>query len=256
MSTQPRSTTDGLIVIVARNNRHLTQKAVTSALAQDHPCNVWVIDNASTDGTYDWLRARAINEPRLHWWTYMKQRSLSACWNDGLQRAFAIGYACVLVLNNDVAIRPDCYRHLAEWPFNHNAHFTTAVSVGSKLELRIDDPPKTSSPHPDFSCFMIDRHCFELVGDFNESYFPAYCEDNDYHVRMHRAGIEAVSIDLPFVHYAAGTIKHADPAEQAEIRRGADANREAFKAAYGCYPSDTKAYNALFAKPIKRAIIK
>jgi GT2 family glycosyltransferase len=83
------------------------------------------------------------------------------------------------------------------------------------------------------------------VGWFNESYFPAYCEDSDYHVRMHRADVRAVCVDLPFLHHGAGTIKHAGTGEVARIRRGADRNRERFRQEYGCLPG-SEAYQELF----------
>lgn len=247
MSTSLTSLTSRtpLIVIIARNNLHLTQKSVNSALRQTCAPSVWVVDNSSKDGTHNWLRSKGILNPRFYWWSYLKQRSLSFCWNDALTRAFNLGHTHVLVLNNDVQIRPDTFSSLYNWSITYNTHFTTAVSVNSELELRPDDEPTTSSPHPDFSCFMISKECWDRVGKFDASYYPAYCEDNDYHVRMHRAGIKAVSIDLPYLHYSAGTIKHADPAEVAEIKRGAQINREKFKNTYGCYPSDPE-YAELF----------
>lgn len=233
----------GLIIIVARNNKHLTKLTVASALAQSPKCNVWVIDNASNDGTYEWLKTKH-NVPGLHWWVNMIKKSLSTCWNSGLSRGFAYGYDKILVLNNDVEIRPDTYSQLYSW----DGSFVTAVSVNSKSELRPNDPPTTSSPHPDFSCFMISKHCYNTVGQFDESFYPAYCEDNDYHVRMHRAGINSVSIDLPYLHHGASTIKNADPVEQAMIRRGHDTNKDRFKAKYGCYPTDPQ-YADLFKPP-------
>ena len=54
------------------------------------------------------------------------------------------------------------------------------------------------------------------------------------HVWMHQHGISAVCIDLPFYHYAAGTLKAASPGEAERIKRGAGANRERFRAKYGC----------------------
>lgn len=236
----------GLILIVARNNKALTQSAVKSALGQEHPCDVWVIDNASSDDTLQWLRAKAASLDALHWWTHPVQKSLAACWNEGLVRGFKL-HTRILVINNDVELRPDTFHLLAEW----GGDFTTGVSVNSKLELRTSESPISQSAHPDFSCFMINRHCFTSVGGFDETFFPAYFEDNDYHVRMHRAGIDAISIDLPFFHYAAGTLKNAVPAEAANIRVGATINADRFFDKYGCYPADTEAYNELFT-PIKR----
>lgn len=247
----------GLIFIVARNNLHLTKLTLNSALMQEFPCHVWIMDNASSDNTHNWLRTKT--QTRLHWFSTLIQRSLSSCWNEGLRRAFSSGYDRVLVLNNDVEISCDTYKWLCEWQYRTDSHFTTAVSVNSKSELSPGRMPTTSSPHPDFSCFMISQHCWDVVGGFDESFFPAYCEDNDYHVRMHRAGIEAVSIDLPYLHHGASTIKNADPVEQAMIRRGHDINKDRFKAKYGCYPTDAQ-YAQLFRsfanrKPLRKALI-
>lgn len=41
----------------------------------------------------------------------------------------------------------------------------------------------------DFCSFIIPKNTFEEVGDFDESFFPAYFEDNDYFYRMRLAHI-------------------------------------------------------------------
>jgi GT2 family glycosyltransferase len=106
-------------------------------------------------------------------------------------------------------------------------------------------PPSTYtiSPHPDFSCFCISHDCYKTVGKFDEEYYPAYAEDADYHIRMHRAGIEAISINLPFLHHASQTLATASPEEAAIIRRGADANRERFYTKYGARIGSPEYYN-------------
>jgi hypothetical protein len=83
------------------------------------------------------------------------------------------------------------------------------------------------------------------VGRFDEEFEIAYCEDNDYHVRMHMAGIKAVGIDLPFLHHGAQTVKSSEPGERRMIERAADANRERFEEKWGCRPG-TPAYESLF----------
>ena len=234
----------GSILIIARNSLHLTKLAVRSALAQDIQCDVMVINNASEDLTAQWLRPKkdviAVN--------YTTQLSLAACWNRGLKTFFDAGVHEVLVINNDVEISPNTYRllQLTSYPF------VTGVGVSSREQFTIHPNlviPRNARPHPDFSCFLMRRGVFDKVGGFNEDYYPAYAEDSEYHIRMHRAGINAVCVDLPFFHHAAGTLKHASPAEASKIKRGADANRERFRAEYGCLPGSPE-YNALFAQQI------
>ncbi len=228
------------VVVVCRNNLSLTKLAIRSTLAQDHPVELLVVDNCSTDGTSQWLRTKSLTVI-----TPAEQWSLARCWNSALQALWAAGHDRALVINNDVEIQPGTARKLSEF----GGEFVTGVSVGSFQDPQ-DDPEwkarmAVPRPHPDFSCFLITRTCTDRVGWFNESYFPAYCEDSEYHVRMHRAGVQAVCLDVPFLHHRGSTIGHAGTGEVARIRRGADRNRERFRQEYGCLPG-SDGYQELF----------
>lgn len=230
------------VVIIARGNLGLTKLAVKSVLAQDVPVTLVVIDNASSDGTSDWLKTKPFTCP-----VYFKQHSLSTCWNSALKYLWAQGFNRALILNNDVQIRPDTARLLDA----HGGEFVTCVSVddidriGVPGDREIEDLRKGEREHPDYSAYLIRKSVTDKGCWFNEECFPAYVEDSFHHVAMHRAGIKAVCIDLPFYHYAAGTLKTADEGEKARIRRGADANRELFRKAYGCLPGSPE-YEKLF----------
>ena len=232
----------GSIITVARNNLQLTKQAVRTAMEQDVPCEVLVIDNCSTDGTIDWLKTRDVAR-----FFNQVQLSLAACWNQALKILWRIGCEEALVVNNDVELRPDTYRLLRalELPF------VTCISVRDHKHLGVrgdrDEEMllKSGNPHLDFSCFMIRREVTDQVGWFDASYYPAFCEDNDYHVRMHRAGIRAVAVNLPFLHHGSQTIRTAEAGERERIQRGAGANRERFREKYGCLPG-TLQYEGLF----------
>lgn len=233
-----------LIVILAHNNLTLTRAALQSALLQDYSggdCGVMIIDNESTDSTPQWLAANRGFSTVV----FRERQSVAYCWNYILEWAFAPlnpgKYDGVLILNNDVEVRPDT----VEWLMRDPALFVTCISVRSESELNYPSPPATRRPHPDFSCFMIKPGCWKKVGRFDEGFEVAFCEDNDYHVRMHMAGIHAMCLDLPFLHHGSSTVKRADKAEQRMIQRAADRNRARFEDMYGCQPG-SDAYNAIF----------
>lgn len=246
-----------LIVILAHNNLALTRKCLTSALAQqyrgvsypvsgpdDRHFGVMVIDNASTDNTPQWLQSQA---PTLRFSSIClpSRLSVAACWNYILEWAYdpinPNRYDGVLILNNDTEIRPDTLTWLMKDP----ALFVTGISVRSESELGFPSPPTSRRPHPDFSCFMIKPGCWRKVGRFDECFKIAFYEDNSYHLRMHFAGIQAIGIDLPFLHHGSQTVKRADKTEQRMIQRAAAANKEIFRDMWGCTP-DEPAYAEIF----------
>lgn len=237
-----------MIICVTRNNLELTKKCVPTLLNQ---CNggadVLVLDNASTDGTVQWLRTQGVR-----YVTYARQKSLAGVWNDGLEHAWRIGYKRVLVVNNDVELGSWTYVNL-ERVMWHKAMYrkgyamVTGVSVREWERVRMEvGKPLKPRPHPDFSCFMISKEGYKRVGPFDERFEGAYCEDNDYHIRVVKAGLEAVCVDVPFLHHGAQTVKRADPEEQARIMEMADRNRKRFWRKWGCWPG-SKQYEELFS---------
>lgn len=154
----------------------------------------------------------------------------------------------VLVCNNDIVLRPDTYRRLVDE--GESAGFVTAVGVDDpkKIEQLEVPNPASKRPHPDFSCYLIHEWVYDLVGPFDEKFKGAFYEDNCYHVRMHRNGITAYSMDLPFLHVGGGsqTVKQADEATQREIADNGRLNGEYFVKKYGCHPRDLDEYAKLF----------
>lgn len=208
-----------------------TKPAIESFLAQDiADVYLLLIDNDESDQHMQLSEAQICkifrNRPGL---------GVAASWNQALRyvfyRAGAFKSSHALVVNNDVLLRPDTYRWLRE----DGGGFVTAVGVVEKERMNSGLPsPEAKRPHPDFSCFLIRKWVYELVGSFDENFIGAYAEDADYHVRMHKVGVKAYCLDLPFLHYASGTIKTVSSSEAVQIHRQADKNRAYFEKKWGC----------------------
>lgn len=211
------------VIMPCRNNLDMTKKAVKTVLSQDIPVNLLIIDNESTDGMSEYFRT----VDTVGYVYFNPPKSVAASWNYGLKFFFDIGYEHVLVVNNDIELRPDNYRRLLA----DGGGFVTGVGV---REWPPDGPPSFERrPHPDFSNYLIRRDTYYKVGPFDENFLCAFGEDWDYHVRMHLAGVNAHCIDLPFLHHGSMTIKNATPSEIRKIQQQADKNRAYFKKKWG-----------------------
>lgn len=218
----------------------LTKQAVADALAQDIPTHLWVMDDGSTDGTLPYLRSL----PRVSVCS-SRHRGVSAMWNIGLNPLFHNGVPHVLVVNNDVRLRPDTYCHLRD----DGGLFVTCVGTSDGALWPGGEPSGRTRPHPDFSCYLIRKECWDRVGEFDEA-MRSYCSDGDYHLRMHKAGIEAYCLDLSFYHYASGTLKNVSEADRLRILKQAELDREAFERKWGCAMGSVEYYDK-FKKEVK-----
>jgi len=231
------------IVCLVRDNLHLTRRAVDSFKAQDIHGGVelFIVNNDSKDNTAFWLATQK-DIATAH---FCPQIGVAGGWNYALKSVFKLGAEYALVVNNDVELRPHTYRHLVE----SGEGFVTGVGV---TEWPHEIPSiHNMRPHPDFSCFLIRRRVYEQVGPFDEGFQGAYCEDWDYHVRMHKAGVNAYCLDLPFLHHVSATEKSSDLAESRRIQARAEKNREYFKRKWGVAGASEE-YYALFRNTVPK----
>ncbi len=220
----------------------MTRKCVDSALAQDvDDIEVLVVGNGCVDNTMQMVQARYWNDKRVRVIAHASMKSLNYVWNDAIESAFVEGLAYVLVINNDIVMRPDTFKLLRD----DGGLFVTGVSVG-RMEEIASVAPESRSPHPCFSCFLVRRECWDLVGGFDEAFW-AYASDADYHLRMDRAGVDAYALNVPFYHETSSTLRLVDNDTRDRLQRKADEDRAYFKKKYG-FEVGSDEYYAAFSK--------
>jgi GT2 family glycosyltransferase len=185
---------------------------------------VWVVDNASGDGSAETIRAFIAERG------YTFARVLESPINGGFAAGNNVGIRAVdagayLLLNSDTLIRPGAVRALRdaisrhpnaglivprteniEGDFDRNAFVTprplsefvrgAKIGILSRLFRRFDvvaEVPKTAF-EPDwvgFCAVVVRREVIEQVGLLDEQFFMYY-EDIDYCLRVRRAGFTIV----------------------------------------------------------------
>lgn len=226
------------VIIVNHNGRHHLQRCLPSVLqARELPVEVIVVDNASIDGSQQWLQQ---HHPEV--------RVLALPRNEGFGKANAAGAAIaqsekIAFLNNDTEVTPGWLvplnRALDADPavqatcsllyLMKQREIVNAVGGGmSRLGYSYDryfgfsaDHPRVSEVRaagtslptlfPTAAAMLMRKADFERLGGFDPAYFM-YHEDVDLGWRIWLAGGEVnVCPDSVVYHYFGGTTKALQP---------------------------------------------
>jgi GT2 family glycosyltransferase len=196
----PRTADVSVIVPTYQGRDHL-EELLPSLGEQTLPHEVIVVDNASTDGTLEFLRDRW---PRVHLISFPENRGFGKATNAGVAAARS---ETVVLLNNDIVCTPTFLERLVE-ALDPRAGIVMAapVLVRRNDEGRIDtagiviDRTLHGFNHlygepvailtgdlfdplgPCGGAAAFDRHAFLRVGGFDPAFF-AYLEDVDLAIR-------------------------------------------------------------------------
>ncbi len=186
------------IVIAVHNQWAYTQGCLESLRAEAPDAEVVVVDNGSTDET----RAGLARFPSVRVVRFPENRGVAPAWNAGLRETTG---SLLCVLNNDTTIRPGGMRRLAE------AAWETGIAAfqGGRLDegLRFIgyETRGSEADYPDGCCLLVRRDVWERVGEFDEGFAPAYCEDTDWGLRARAAGFGWEVVPDTIHHYGQRT---------------------------------------------------
>lgn len=91
--------------------------------------------------------------------------------------------------------------------------------------------------HTMFGVYLLRRWCFDQVGPFDENFYPAYFEDNDYCYRLKLAGVPIMEVPgCGMNHVGSATIASYSKAELGEHHGRFNACREYYTRKWGGPP--------------------
>jgi GT2 family glycosyltransferase len=186
-----------LVTLATYNLKEYWQKLLNTVTSKD-PFYLLLIDNGSTDGTGAIFKILA-KEYNVLSLIIPLNAGVSTAWNEAMELAFKkLDCQNVIVLNNDSLLLMGTIDQIIKDLKTPGVGIATAKDVSGSYvdEGRFFRALTTSVPDlhetPDFSCFGINKECWKKVGLFDEAFYPAYFEDNDYHYRMKLENIKAV----------------------------------------------------------------
>ncbi|MCB9461510.1 MAG: glycosyltransferase [Anaerolineaceae bacterium] len=208
------------IVIVTWKNLDLTQQCVESIFRNtDYPnYEIIVVDNASDDGTPDYLKSLAAREDRVKVILNDENRGFAAANNQGIQLAEGEN---VLLLNNDTIVTRGWLTGLGRYLRDEKIGMVGPVTNFVGNAARIDVPYKTVEDMETFAndwmrdhhgesfeidmlamfCVAMRRSLIDEIGLLDESYGIGMFEDDDYAERTKAAGYDIICARDIFIHH-------------------------------------------------------
>lgn len=108
-----------------------------------------------------------------------ENKGVAGSWNQIARHAFSRAYSWAWIVNDDVVLGKDQY---------------DIERLCAELESPFEPPPIIAAQP--WCSFLLPREVWDLVGEFDEGYFPAYFEDDDYMERMREKNLRVLWRDL------------------------------------------------------------
>ena len=188
-----------LTIVVTYNGMKWVERCLGSVRTSAVPSDVMVIDNASDDGTPDWIREHF---PEVIVSGNRENLGFAAANNIGFRYALSHGYRYIYLLNQDAWVFPETFGTLVRAfgedvgdgrkpvgvmsPMQMEANLTKMDEQFRKhcgTALEKDTAETVRVPFVMAAHWMLSRECLEKVGGFSPA-FPHYGEDLNF---IHRA---------------------------------------------------------------------
>ena len=109
-------------VIVTYNRKELLAECILALLNQTHPLNkIFVIDNASTDGTYIMLERKGfLNNSKISYHALPENMGSSGGFAEGIKKAHEEGFDWIWIMDDDSEPAPNALELLLEYSKEEN----------------------------------------------------------------------------------------------------------------------------------------
>jgi glycosyltransferase involved in cell wall biosynthesis len=172
---------DVAVVTIGYNLPGATQALLESALKEcRHHVTFMIFSHSRIPEKMRELDELALRSDVLYR-NYGENRGLARSWNEGIFWALDNNHDVVLVVNEDVLFAPGDLEKLADAAHEQQDKFLVMGRCFHENE--------NGWSSSEYGCFAYNRLALDVLGAFDENFFPIYCEDSDYRRRAQLAGL-------------------------------------------------------------------
>lgn len=234
------------VVIVSYNQFDTTTGPCLNSLARSkdyEKMEVIIVDNNSSDGTVEQLKAFASKDDRMHLILNEKNRGFAGGTNDGVRAARG---DVIVLLNSDTIVPDGSISKMARMVLDHEDYcivgpmtneagndqriYTSSTDVDGILEegRRWCSHVENYCYETDllvFYCVAMKRKLYQELGGLDEDFGLGFYEDTDFCVRALRSGCKLLVAEDIFIYHQGSASFQKDPRRVKKLLRQ---NKEIF----------------------------
>lgn len=221
------------VITLSYNKKHFTEDFLDSYLNRSFYPNseLIIIDNASDQETINFLK-NVENKKLSNVKIIFNGKNFGFAGGNNIGMKKAQGDYIILI-NNDTKVTPGWISRLVFHVNQKNVGLVGPVTnnIGNESKINIDYDQSSqidierkalryTSAHWGEKlnldriaafCWILSKKTYEKIGGLDERFFPAYYEDDDYCMRIKKAGYDIYCADDIFVHhFENGSVKKSD----------------------------------------------
>jgi len=207
----------------------LAYESVLAALrGTKPPDHIAIIDNSGNGSGAQYLQPLTEKFANVYIWPRTTNIGVAASWNLFHKE---LPHDYVIIANDDIQVHPYTIERM--------------VQAADQNTQQVFFSGEQYSGNA-FSLFLLTKKGYNLIGAFDETFYPAYFEDNDYARRMMLKGYSIVSVHgATYLHEGSSTMKRYTQAEMDAHHNSFRRNHSYFVSKWGDEPGKTL-YTELF----------
>jgi len=216
-----------------------------------------LVDNGSNYETIERLK-KLDNKEGVTKIRNKKNFGVGGAWNQGIKCAIKkYNPKYITILNNDILLAENCIGNMIKAIEKYDIPFVSGYDMAKECSMPEDilfmksEGKEIIRDEPQFSCFTmkaeflkqmreVETNIEKYPGRFDQDFFPAYFEDNDFHYRIKKMGTRAVSVNNAlYFHFGSRTIKEQEEISE-HVNRTFLRNKHRFQKKWGGEPMKEK----------------
>lgn len=225
------------LICPVHNCPEYTQAMLASVTFFENKLKIYIIDNGSTEQNSQALM-KMMHKVNFSYIPFFFNHGVASAWNRGITAAISDNIDYYLITNNDVVFRDDTLINLFTHYTTNHVDLLSAYNIHKQYPLKLLNslkPIDRVHQSVDFSCFMMDNRVIDKIGYFDENFFPAYFEDNDYHARLWFADMHSYTTQMALYYHYGSVTNQSVPLHICQLSQY-QANQKRFVAKWGHLP--------------------